>query len=57
MGEHLGLSLETVSRQINALATAGLIALPGRRHVRLLNRSGLEAVAGMTFSHPSGAAA
>lgn len=55
IGEVLGLSLETVSRQIHALSRAGLIALPGRRHVRMLNRSGLEAVAGMTFSHPSGA--
>ncbi|MFD1789170.1 Crp/Fnr family transcriptional regulator [Sphingomonas floccifaciens] len=57
IGELLGLSLETVSRQIHALAKAGLIALPRRRHVRLLNRSGLEAVAGITFRHPSGAAA
>lgn len=57
IGELLGLSLETVSRQIHALAKAGLIALPGRRHVKLLNRSGLGAVAGMTFRHPSGAVA
>jgi CRP/FNR family transcriptional regulator len=46
IGEMLGLSLETISRQFHALARAGLIALPGRRYVQLLDRKGLEKVAG-----------
>lgn len=57
IGDLLGLSLETVSRQIHALAKLGLITLPGRRQVRLVNRSGLEKVAGLTFRYPSGATA
>ncbi len=46
IGEVLGLTIETVSRQMSALTGAGLIALPGGRHVRLLDRAGLARIAG-----------
>lgn len=46
VGEVLGLTIETVSRQMTALKGAGLIALPGGRRVRLLDRKGLERMAG-----------
>jgi CRP/FNR family transcriptional regulator len=33
MADYLGLTLETVSRQISALKKAGVIQLEGKRHV------------------------
>lgn len=56
IGDLLGLSLETTSRQMQALARAGLIAFPQRRQVRFVNRGGLEKVAGLAFRPPTGAA-
>ncbi len=35
MSDYLGLTLETVSRQINALKKDGVIELIGKRHVRV----------------------
>ncbi|AHE53449.1 hypothetical protein NX02_08630 [Sphingomonas sanxanigenens DSM 19645 = NX02] len=46
IGELLGLTIETVSRQMTALARAGLIGLPGGRAVQLKDRDGLRALAG-----------
>jgi len=46
VGEILGLTIETVSRQMTALKSAGLIALPGGRQVRLLDPAGLARIAG-----------
>ena len=46
IGDVLGLTIETVSRQMTALRRAGLIALPGGRRVTLLDRRGLERIAG-----------
>jgi CRP/FNR family transcriptional regulator len=46
IGEALGLTIETVSRQMTMLKRAGLIALPGGRTVRLLDPAGLRALAG-----------
>ncbi|MDF2603968.1 Crp/Fnr family transcriptional regulator [Sphingomonas sp.] len=46
VGEVLGLTIETVSRQMTALKAAGLIALPGGRQVRLLDRAALARIAG-----------
>ncbi len=37
MADYLGLTLETVSRQINALKKDGVIALAGKRRVRILD--------------------
>jgi CRP/FNR family transcriptional regulator len=42
----LGLTIETVSRQFTRLKSAGIIDLPSRREVRILDRGGLEAEAG-----------
>lgn len=42
----LGLTIETVSRQFTRLKAAGIIDLPSRREVRVLDRAGLEAEAG-----------
>ena len=53
MSDYLGLTLETVSRQISALRNEGIIQLEGKRHVtipnfqRLLNESGDDADGGM----------
>ncbi|HHI69925.1 MAG TPA: transcriptional regulator, partial [Rhodobacteraceae bacterium] len=52
MADYLGLTLETVSRQISALKKDGVIQLEGKRHVtipdfqRLLNESGDDADGG-----------
>lgn len=46
IGDVLGLTIETVSRQLTALKAAGLIALPGARRVRLLDVEGLKRMAG-----------
>lgn len=45
MGEALGLTIETVSRQMTALCRDQVIALPACRTVRLLDRSRLAALA------------
>lgn len=42
----LGLTIETVSRQFTRMKSAGLIDLPSRREVTILNRAGLVAEAG-----------
>ena len=52
MADYLGLTLETVSRQISALKKAGIINLAGKRHVtipdfaRLLDETGDDADGG-----------
>ncbi|MEE3071149.1 MAG: helix-turn-helix domain-containing protein, partial [Pseudomonadota bacterium] len=53
MADYLGLTLETVSRQISALKRDGVIVLEGKRHVtvpdlgRLLEEAGDDADGGM----------
>ena len=42
IADHLGLTVETVSRSLTALRTRGLIALPGTYRVDILDRRGLE---------------
>ena len=37
MADYLGLTLETVSRQISALKREGIIALEGKRHIKVAN--------------------
>jgi CRP/FNR family transcriptional regulator len=46
IGDVLGLTIETVSRQMSALRAAGVIELPGRRSLTILDRPRLEAMAG-----------
>lgn len=43
----LGLTIETVSRQMTRLKAAGVIALPGARSVTLIRRAELKALAGV----------
>ncbi|MDF7777935.1 Crp/Fnr family transcriptional regulator [Sphingomonas sp. AOB5] len=45
MAEILGLTIETVSRQLSRLKEAGAIALPGARGVTIRDRAALEAAA------------
>ena len=53
MADYLGLTLETVSRQISALRKDGVIQLEGKRHVtvpdmvRLMEEAGDDADGGM----------
>lgn len=42
----LGLTIETVSRQFTRLKAEGVIDLPSRREVEILNRTALQAEAG-----------
>jgi len=42
----LGLTIETVSRQFTRLKAEGIIDLPSRREVTIVNRQALEAEAG-----------
>jgi CRP/FNR family transcriptional regulator len=42
----LGLTIETVSRQMSSLRAAGVIELPGRRSLHILDRAHLAALAG-----------
>ena len=42
----LGLTIETVSRQFTKLKADGVVALPGRRDVEILDRAALEMLAG-----------
>lgn len=42
----LGLTIETVSRQFTKLKADGVVALPGRRDVEILDRGALQALAG-----------
>lgn len=46
IGDVLGLTIETVSRQMMALSRSGVIALPGRRAVEIIDRAALEDMAG-----------
>lgn len=46
IGDSLGLTIETVSRQISHLREAGLVETQGRSHVRLLDLEALMAMAG-----------
>ena len=41
----LGLTIETVSRRLNDFKAQGLIAVPSRRRIEILDREGLETVA------------
>jgi len=46
IGDVLGLTIETVSRQMTKLKRDGVIALPTRRAVRVVDRAELQAIAG-----------
>lgn len=46
IGDILGLTIETVSRQLTALKRDGILALPSRRTIEILDRPALEALAG-----------
>ena len=46
MADHLGLTIETVSRQLTALAREGILALPTRRGVRIIDLARLLAETG-----------
>jgi CRP/FNR family transcriptional regulator, anaerobic regulatory protein len=46
IGDILGVTIETVSRQMTRMKREGIIALPTRRSVRILDRCGLMAMAG-----------
>lgn len=43
MADVLGLTIETVSRQLNALRKSGIIEIPGRREIRIHDRAALMA--------------
>lgn len=46
IGDILGVTIETVSRQMTRLKRDGILDLPTRRSVRILDRDALEAMAG-----------
>ena len=46
MADLLGLTIETVSRQLTRLRQSGVIDLPDRRAVVILDRDAMEAAAG-----------
>jgi CRP/FNR family transcriptional regulator len=46
IGDLLGLSIETISRQLQGLAQAGLIALPSRRTIQFVDRPALDRLVG-----------
>jgi CRP/FNR family transcriptional regulator len=46
IGDVLGLTIETVSRQMTKLKRDAVIDLPGRRAVRIVDHAALEAIAG-----------
>jgi CRP-like cAMP-binding protein len=46
IADYLAVSMETVSRSLNELRRRGTIALAHPRHVRIVDRAGLQAVAG-----------
>ena len=46
IGDILGLTIETVSRQMTRLKRAGILDLPTRRSVRIRDRRALESIAG-----------
>jgi len=46
MGDHLGLTIETISRQITALRKDGLIEVPSRQDIRILDYDALAFEAG-----------
>lgn len=45
MADVLGLTIETVSRQLTRFKTSGIITLPGTRGVTISDRAALEAIA------------
>jgi CRP/FNR family transcriptional regulator len=51
IGESLGLTIETVSRQFTELREAGLIETEGRSRVRLIDLEALAAQAGTGITH------
>ena len=53
MADYLGLTLETVSRKISALRTAGLIAVQGNRRVTIFDLGALVRVAGDQSTEPT----
>jgi CRP/FNR family transcriptional regulator len=44
-GHYVGMSLEAVSRSFRTLTSRGVIAVRDRRHVKIVNRDGLESIA------------
>jgi len=44
IADHLGLTVETVSRCLTALRTRGLIALPSTYRIEILDLAGLKAL-------------
>ena len=48
MADVLGLTIETVCRQLTAMKRAGVIDLPSRRAVEIRDREGLEDLAQAT---------
>jgi CRP/FNR family transcriptional regulator, anaerobic regulatory protein len=46
IGDILGVTIETVSRQMTRLKREGILDLPNRRSVKILDRDALEAMAG-----------
>ena len=45
IGNYIGISLEAVSRSFRALSSRGVIALRNRRHVKIIDRAGLNDIA------------
>ena len=45
IGNYIGISLEAVSRLFRALSSRGVIAFRNRRHVKIIDRAGLNDIA------------
>jgi len=45
IGNYIGISLEAVSRSFRALSSRGVIAFRNRRHVKIIDRAGLNDIA------------
>jgi len=45
IGNYIGISLEAVSRSFRALSNRGVIAFRNRRHVKIIDRAGLNDIA------------
>lgn len=45
IADYVGMSIEAVSRSLSALESDGILALKNRRHIEILDRRGLEAIA------------
>jgi CRP-like cAMP-binding protein len=56
IADHLGLTVETVSRSLGLLRQRGAIALPGNRHVKILDRKRLRTEEGRLDPDVSAAA-